>query len=229
MMSHENFLIKYVYNICTRAEKHGAKGEKYNNKSFIHFGFISVTRNKVGIFLKRTILCYQIGMTMLTICHLNCGLISPVVPLLPPFPLHSLCPALFSLHTRATSSLTVMLSSCLVPVVPCNWGHKKRSWKQMRGEKVRRRRGKNITVPVILQHRSYGARACPENLAIKETKLQCLQKLLFRNHRCTNLEASTLVKVRKICTGTQKKARTICKGTQPYAEFQVLTSKFRLS
>lgn len=113
-------------------------------------------------------------MTTLTICNLNCGLISPVVPLFPSFPLHSLCPALFFLHSRAepmctsraTSSLTVMLNSCLVPFVPCDWGHKKRSWKQVRGEKVvgRGKQNGEGSVPVHLQHWTYETRAMPRKL-----------------------------------------------------------------
>lgn len=75
----------------------------------------------------------------------------------------------------------------------------------------------------------WGQGNAQKTLGIQDTKLQCLKKLLFRKHRLTNLEANMVVKLRRIFTGMQKKAHTIYKGTQPYAECQVLTSKFRLS
>lgn len=148
-VSHEkNFLMQDVHNICTGAEKHEAKErEKYNKTSFIHYGFSWVTRYNVGIIKKKFKKNQKkrerkIRVSRLRVRHLNCGLRSPIVPLFSPFPLHSLCPALFFLHSRAeamgtsraTSSLTVMLNSCLDLVVPCDWGHKKRSWKQVIGD-----------------------------------------------------------------------------------------------
>lgn len=116
---------------------------------------------------------YQIGMTRPTVRHSNCGLLSPAVPLFPPLPLHSLCPARFFLHSRAepmgtsrdTSRLTVMLNSCLVHVVPCDWGHKKRSWKQVRREKVGewdKKTGKALSQS-ICSNGAMGPEQCPEN------------------------------------------------------------------
>lgn len=82
-------------------------------------------------------------------------------------------PALFFLHSRAepmgtsraTSRLTVMLNSCLVHVVPCDWGHKKRSWKQVRREKVGewdKKPGKALSQS-ICSNGAMGPGQCPEN------------------------------------------------------------------
>lgn len=139
-------------------------------------------------------------------------------------------PSLLCLHsrdeptgtTRATSRLTAMLNNCLVPAAPCHWRHKQGSWWE--GRQWERGEGEGETsIPVNMQHWSYGVRSMPrKHWVFRRQSCQCLKTLLFRKHRLTNLEANVCWSNRGEFSQGQGKVHTMYKGTSPMPNFKPL-------